>query len=210
MITKRNPEATRERILEASFWEIFRRGFHGASLDSILAETGVTKGALYHHFPNKTELGYAVVDEYIARWIEDDLRGLTDPTTDPIDAILAIADRKRCMMDERPDLVGLGCPLNNLVQELSPQDEGFRQRLSGILEHWTVAIAGALRRGQDAGTVRSDIDADHAARFLVAASQGMAGIVKSAGRAEAMDPILGGLRAYLESLRTQTSPGESG
>ena len=204
--SKRNPEATRHSILEASFWEIFRNGFRSASLDSILAETGVTKGALYHHFPSKAELGYAVVEEYIAGWISRECGALADPSLDPIDTLMAIAQRKRARLADKPELVGMGCPLNNLVQEMSPQDEGFRQRLAQILEDWTLAITEALRRGQKHGQVRADIDADEAARFLVAASQGMAGIVKSQGRAEAMDPILGGLRIYLEGLRPASQP----
>ena len=63
MITRRNPKATRELLLEAAFWEIFRSGFQAASLDAILKETGVTKGALYPHFPSKAALGHAVIDE---------------------------------------------------------------------------------------------------------------------------------------------------
>jgi AcrR family transcriptional regulator len=37
----------------------------GASLDTILAATGVTKGALYCHFSSKEALGYAIVEEVI-------------------------------------------------------------------------------------------------------------------------------------------------
>ena len=42
------------------------RGFQSASLDTILASAGVTKGALYYHFNSKEALGYAVVEEIIA------------------------------------------------------------------------------------------------------------------------------------------------
>jgi len=71
---KRQPDVTRERLLQAGFNEIYRRGFQGASLDTILNQAGVTKGALYHHFPDKAALGYAVVDEVVRglllqRWL---------------------------------------------------------------------------------------------------------------------------------------------
>jgi len=52
---------TRRKILESAFHEIHRNGFQAASLNPILERTGVTKGALYHHFPNKQTLGYAVL-----------------------------------------------------------------------------------------------------------------------------------------------------
>ena len=75
MVVKRNPEQTRQRILEAAFEEVYRNGFRSASLQRILADTGLTKGALYHHFPNKDALGHAIIDEVLrqhlwARWVE--------------------------------------------------------------------------------------------------------------------------------------------
>src|SRR5271156_2611915 len=59
----RDSERTRERLLQAASREIYRSGFQSASLDTILAVAGVTKGALYYHFDSKEALGYAVVDE---------------------------------------------------------------------------------------------------------------------------------------------------
>ena len=54
----------------------------------------------------------------------------------------------------------LGCPLNNLAQEMSNIDEGFRQRLETIVAQWRSILSQALRRGQSEGTVRTDLDAD--------------------------------------------------
>src|ERR1700727_3899958 len=62
----RDPERTRDRLLQAASREIYRSGFQSASLDAILASARVTKGALYHHFKNKETLGYAVVEEIIS------------------------------------------------------------------------------------------------------------------------------------------------
>src|SRR5205807_6655839 len=62
----RDSERTRERLLQAASREIYRSGFQSASLDTILASAGVTKGALYYHFKSKEALGYTVVEEVIA------------------------------------------------------------------------------------------------------------------------------------------------
>ena len=53
----RDSERTRERLLLAASREIYRVGFQSASLDTILAVAGVTKGALYYHFESKEALG---------------------------------------------------------------------------------------------------------------------------------------------------------
>ena len=59
----RDPERTRERLLQAAFREVYSSGFQSAGLDTILASAGVTKGALYYHFKSKEALGYAIVEE---------------------------------------------------------------------------------------------------------------------------------------------------
>ena len=56
---------TRDKLLKAAFEEIYRSGFQATSLDIILTKARVTKGALYHYFPDKASLGYAVVDEVV-------------------------------------------------------------------------------------------------------------------------------------------------
>ena len=73
--TSRDPERTRELLLQAAFQEMYRSGFRSTDLDAILTAAGVTKGALYCHFVNKEALVYAVVDEVIAsnlhqKWVQ--------------------------------------------------------------------------------------------------------------------------------------------
>jgi len=58
-------------LLQAAFREIHRSGFQSAGIDTILAATNVTKGALYYHFESKEALGYAVVEEKIAKLTHD-------------------------------------------------------------------------------------------------------------------------------------------
>ena len=149
----RAPENTRRKILEAAFDEFYRNGFQGSSLNRIVEEAGTTKGALFHHFQGKNDLGYAVVREVIhpqlkARW-SDPLAHSTDPITD-LKRLF-----RQCLKDERSDgqLVH-GCPLNNLAQEMSPLDEKFRQILEQIYIAWRQSLEGAFARGIKAGTVR--------------------------------------------------------
>jgi TetR/AcrR family transcriptional repressor of nem operon len=57
-------ENTRERIVAASEGLILDQGFAGTSLSDILAVTGLTKGAFFHHFADKDDLGRAVLERY--------------------------------------------------------------------------------------------------------------------------------------------------
>lgn len=63
---KKNPEVVRHRLLQSTASLMTAHGFAGVSLDEVAAEAGVTKGGLFHHFPNKQALIEAVFDHELA------------------------------------------------------------------------------------------------------------------------------------------------
>jgi len=199
---RRDPGRTRERLLNAAFEEVYQSGFRGSDLNTILARAGVTKGALYHHFSGKEALGHAVVETVIARITQDKWLAPLDDVDDPIDALIGILDSTGLSDAE----VNGGCPLNNLAQEMSPLDEGFRMRLSEIFTNWIGGVTDALRLGQVNGKVRRDIDARETATFFVASYEGYISLAKTAQDARVLRSGIGQLRLYLESLRPQITP----
>ena len=195
----RNPERTRERLLQAAFREVHRYGFQSAGIDTILAATNVTKGALYHHFESKEALGYAIIEEVVAklprdRWL---LPLQRSRDTDPIDALIAIVRA----IPSRPRDVKRGCPLVNLAQEMSQLDEQFRRRLERIFHAWQEGIASALRRGQDQGTVRRDLAPEQTASFLIAMVEGYEVLAKNAQNVKVWNLGIRNIVAWLNSLR---------
>ncbi|MGA9165402.1 MAG: TetR/AcrR family transcriptional regulator, partial [Thiobacillus sp.] len=115
-VSAKTPDLTRQKLLEAAFDEIHRNGFQAASLTQILADTGLTKGALYHHFPGKKALGLAVVEEMIRPSLAAMMFDPLAETRQPLAAMQAMLTAKASETD--PWVVTLGCPLNNLMQEM--------------------------------------------------------------------------------------------
>ena len=202
---KRQPDVTRERLLQAAFEEIYRRGFQGASLETILGQAGVTKGALYHHFPDKAALGYAVVDDVVRNLLLERWLGVLEAQPgDPLTALQGMLQQRLAELE--PHEVELGCPLNNLGQEMSPLDERFRRRVAATVETWTNGFAAALKRGQTDGSVRRDLNPKQVATFLVAAIEGSYGLAKSARSTGMLRSNLEVLSSFLEFLRPDRKP----
>ena len=194
----RDSERTRERLLQAASREIYRSGFQSASLDTILAVAGVTKGALYYHFDSKEALGHAVVAEIIApdvhgKWVRPLQSG-----KDPIDTLIGAVQS----IPVRPEDVRGGCPLNNLAQEMSPLDAGFRKRLARIFDAWRQAVASILREGQANGRVRRDVEPADAAALLIAMVEGYASLAKNAQDPKVMKAGIRTIVGWLRSLRS--------
>jgi TetR/AcrR family transcriptional regulator, transcriptional repressor for nem operon len=203
----RNPERTRERLLRAAFREVYRYGFQSAGIDAILAATDVTKGALYHHFESKEALGHAIIDEIIAeqnreRWL---LPLQQSKGKNPIDALIGIVQA----IPAGPRDISGGCSLVNLAQEMSHLNEQFRKRLERIFHVWQESIATALREGQDAGTVRSDLVPEETASFLVAMVEGHEVLAKNARDAKVWNVGIRNIAAWLNSLRAEPKARET-
>ena len=198
-------------MLQAAFKEIHLSGFQGTDLETILSGAGVTKGALYHHFPSKEALGHAVVEEVIAgitreKWLIPLANG-----ENPIDTLIAIVQGTSLL----PEHVMCGCPLNNLGQEMSPLDPGFRQRVATVFRAWQNAIAVALQEGQNRRLVRSDLDAGETATFLVALYEGYLSLAKNAQDETVLKSGIVKMVRWLETLRaksarTRTAAGGKG
>lgn len=197
----RNLGGTRERLLQAASQEIYTSGFRGASLETILDTAQVTKGALYHHFASKEALGHAVLDEVIAVEGRGKWQARLEESADPIVALIQAIQATSFL----PEHVSGGCSLNNLAQEMSPVDESFRKRISELFHDWESSIAKALRRGQARQLVRTDVDVDEVARFIVAAYEGYISLAKNFQDVSVLRSGVRNLVGYVESLRAPGS-----
>lgn len=197
-MTAKQPDITRDKILDAAFQEIHKHGFQAASLSNILERTGLTKGALYHHFPDKDRLGHAVVEEVIREGLEAMVFAPLRETDEPLDTLREIIRRKA--EKATSETVKLGCPLNNLMQEMSPLDAQFKKRLNELLVAWQNAAHDALKRAQKEGKLRKDVDCRAAALFIVSAWEGCVGVAKNLQSAQEFRLCMKQLDDYIASL----------
>jgi AcrR family transcriptional regulator len=187
--------------LQAAFREIYRSGYRSADLDAILAAAGVTKGALYYHFDNKEALGYAVVDEVIANNLYQKWVRPLQNAENPIDVLVCIIQSESLKRED----IQRGCPLLNLSQEMSGLDEGFRRRTARVYKEWHDAMAEALREGQKRRVVRSDINANETATFVIAAWEGYVVLGKNSQDPRLMESGQRSVCGHIESLRPARS-----
>jgi AcrR family transcriptional regulator len=198
-VRPRDAGRTRERLLQAAFREVYKVGFQSAGIDSILAATDVTKGALYYHFESKEALGYAIIEEIIAeitsdRWLVPLKR---NKNKDAIDVLIGIVRA----LPAGPNDVRNGCPLVNLAQEMSLLDEQFRKRLERIFHALQAGISASLRRGQSEGTVRRDVVPEAAASFLIAMVEGYEVLAKNAKDVKVWKMGVRNIVGWLNTLR---------
>lgn len=196
----RNREESRKEILQAAFRLVYMRGFQGVSVDDIVKETNLTKGAFYHQFPTKLDLGYALVEEVIqpmilARWVAP-----LNEFEYPLDGILHQMEKLIGGADAKD--LRFGCPLNNLVQEMSPVDKGFHKRLQTALNYWIDGLDSHLKRAKKTGLLKKEVNTREVAQFTVMAHEGFYGLLKGIPDPNSFRALFSSLKSYFRTLET--------
>ena len=189
--------ATRLNILYKAFELIYRNGYRTTSVDQIIATTQVTKGAFFHHFKNKDEMGIAMIDEVM---YPEMVKAFTSSLKDSDEPQEAIYLMMKELLIENPFFdVRYGCPAINLVEELASYSTVFHSSLHRLTMGWKTALSTWLTKGQLSGKIKSDVKPDDTAMFILSGYSGARNLGKVYGN-QSYTAYLSQLRLYLNQL----------
>jgi len=144
-----------------------RFGYQGASIDRIARHAGVTKGALYYHFRDKEELLFEAVSDRVGGF-EQHVLSEVGPSSDTIGAFRRVIDAcffHATVSNHRRFIITL------MIEALDTNPQ-LSSKFQRILRRMRAFLADVVRRGQQAGTVRGDLDAEQTAALVAGAIMG--------------------------------------
>lgn len=199
MEQRQKSELTKQLILNESFKLFYQNGFKTTSVDKIMKATKLTKGAFYHHYKNKKELGLAVISLKLQKRIYE---GMMAPLYDSGDALVILKttfiDRlKSFSVYEKKH----GCPMNNLINEISDYEVAYQIALKRIIEEWQSALIHLIDRGKSENVIAKEINSKAVAVYLISAFEGIRGIRKLYDNDFILDEYIVGLSLYLNQIR---------
>jgi TetR/AcrR family transcriptional repressor of nem operon len=171
-------EATREKILQATQELILENGFSATSIDKVLENSGLTKGAFFYHFKNKEALTRAVIERYSRREqlqldsVFERARGMT---RDPLQQLLVGVSLLIEGMETEIRAAGRmnpGCLYGSYAYELPVVDDDAMQTMRDTVVHWRKTIRDQLERVSEQYAPRSEVDLDALADNLLAVVEG--------------------------------------
>jgi AcrR family transcriptional regulator len=151
---QRDPERTRQEILDVALSEFARNGYSGARVDEIAARTRTTKRMIYYYFTSKEQLYIAVLERAYST-ARDAERQLDVDYLDPVSAIRTLAELTFDHHESHPDFISLVAIENIHHGE-------FIARSAALAEPNTPAVsvtASILERGYAAGVFRRQAEA---------------------------------------------------
>lgn len=153
-IRKRNPAATKERILKAGLAEFGSKGYGGARTNVVAQRAKCNIRMIYHYFGGKQELYLACLDRVYSH-IRQEEQKLDLLSQDPVQAISTLVQFTFDHMRNNPDFVHIAGVENT-------QRAQFLKKLTPVAtaaHHLIETIDKILERGMETGDFRKDIDA---------------------------------------------------
>ena len=159
---------TKERLTEEAIKLFVRRGYHGTTIDNIVREVGLTKGAFYTHFTSKGELLLEIIERYKVKSLKEIKRlAIANPgnALEKLNQIISFNARFAVQNEN------LCVFLTFLSTELTT-DVDFEPVLKAVYGEYRTVISNLMREGISQGLLKEELDPDLAAITFIALHDG--------------------------------------
>ncbi|MBW0017060.1 MAG: TetR/AcrR family transcriptional regulator [Mycobacterium sp.] len=157
-------EATRRKILDAAVDVFGEVGYASAGWGTIIERTGMTKGALYHHFDSKEALASAIIEEGSDALLAAfrNVSGSASPAFENmIHGTFAVAN------------VLHSDKMARAAERLTDALSGFNDAAAHFFTSWLAEMAAQAQRAIVEGDLREDLDPQMISESLVGAMFGL-------------------------------------
>ncbi|HFK9612637.1 TPA: TetR/AcrR family transcriptional regulator [Enterococcus faecium] len=159
---------TKEKILEATKDLIYKKGYHETSIRDILAASETGERQFYYYFSSKKEVCLAVIHAHMDVWQTELFEDILNAGKQPEEALEEMLDW--IFADHETQITYHGCPVGNLIIELSTVDEEYRLLLLELVNQWVKYTKQNILALSEEKL--SDEEADRQAKALIAEIQG--------------------------------------
>jgi TetR/AcrR family transcriptional repressor of nem operon len=198
----RDPEKTRERILDAAQELILDHGFGSTTVDAVVSRAGITKGAFFHHFGSKADLARALVERYSRmdrELLEQNIDRARKLSNDPLQQLLILLGLYEEMFESMAEPFP-GCLFASYIYEHKLFDEGTLGVLRESTLMWRDVVRGMLEKVAAAYPPRVPVDLESLADTVYALTEGSFIMTKTLGDKSLLARHTRHLRTYLELL----------
>lgn len=163
-------------VLDAAMHMFWRQGYDATSLQDLLEGMNLSKSSLYQAFGSKRNLFFQCIKRYQELTMaemqerllksESGLQFVIETLSGVVKEVNEVANPK-------------GCLVTNTANEFSQSDSQIAMRVAHGLDGYRDMFRQAIKKGQQDGSVRSDIEAELLANYLLTSMSGLRIMVKA-------------------------------
>ncbi|SHF57337.1 transcriptional regulator, TetR family [Fodinibius roseus] len=198
----KDPESTRTKIMNAAESIILDKGFGGTTVSNVIEQAGVSKGAFFHHFSSKAELGEELVQRYAdqdAEHLEQTLRKAEGLSDDPLQQMLIFIKLFEQEIEslEKPFP---GCLFASYLQQSELFDPNILDIIRESMLLWRTRVLDKLKKIEQEHPPRRDVDLESLADMLMVIFEGSFVLSQSLNENRVIAQQLSNYHSYLKLL----------
>jgi TetR/AcrR family transcriptional repressor of nem operon len=200
--TAAKPDA-KSKLLSAALSVIRTKGYSGTTVDELCAAAGVTKGAFFHHFKSKDELGVAAADHWSETTGALFAEAPYHDRADPLERVLGyLAFRRELLKGSVQDFT---CLVGTMVQETYETAPTIREACDRSISGHAATLEADIEAAVRERGLSPDWTAKSLAIHTQAVLQGAFILAKARGGAEIAADSVDHLCRYVELLFTSVT-----
>lgn len=199
---KNNPSGTRTKIMDAAQSLILDHGFGGTTVDSVIGLAGVSKGAFFHHFSSKAELGEKLVQRYAdedAEHLERTLLKAEGLSDDPLQQMLIFIKLFEQEIESLQEPFP-GCLFASYLQQSQLFDNNILNIIRESMLLWQTRVLDKLKKIEQKYPPRRDVDLESLADMLMVIFEGAFVLSQSLNENKVIAHQLSHYHTYLSLL----------
>jgi TetR/AcrR family transcriptional repressor of nem operon len=188
----------RDKLLNAAVDLVRHDGFAATSLDDLCAAAGVTKGAFFHHFAGKEDLGIAVADYWSTQTAAMFAAAPYHRHRDPLARVLAYLDFRKELV--QGDMAAFTCLVGTLVQEVHASHPRIRAACDASIFGHAGTLVADIAAAMKAHKTVPGWTAESLALHTQVVLQGSFVVAKARNDANVVFDAIDHLKRYIRSL----------
>ena len=185
---------TRKNLIDSAFSEIYSNGYQGASLTTILKNAKVHKGSMYHFFENKKDMALVCIKEKIYERFVQRYSLILALESGYLEAFI------NGLKDTSQRDFNKGCPIANIVQEMSNIDEDFKVLMEEIYQSFRKNIKDILDISIQKNEMK-ECDTTKLALYIASTLEGAILSAKATGNIQDYVDVIDILSSYIMSFK---------
>jgi TetR/AcrR family transcriptional repressor of nem operon len=185
---------TRKNLIDSAFSEIYSNGYQGASLTTILKNAKVHKGSMYHFFENKKDMALVCIKEKIYERFVQRYSLILALESGYLEAFI------NGLKDTSQRDFNKGCPIANIVQEMSNIDEDFKVLMEEIYQSFRKNIKDILDIAIEKNEMK-ECDTRKLALYIASVLEGAVLSAKATQNIQDYTDVIDILSSYIMSFK---------
>lgn len=193
--------ATMQRMQNTGLQLFYTNGYYNTSVDEVLKELQLSKGAFYYHFESKEAFIISIIQNLLARKVYSTLIEPIEGHENPVLTITKCFDEALEIAAQNKQDVGF--ILSNFMSEFNGKNEIIMTHLNDILSVWEVNLVSTLQKGKFNGYIDRHADCEAVATYLMSAYFGIRTLMAGTAATARKYRFMGQLKQYFKLIEAK-------